>query len=195
MVRNLASVIWEWSFLQANLSCRIVLFCILYSDTFSVLYIFKPWPVKLLLCICLFENLFMSLCALRTSPRSMLDIFLIFCAYPWTWILQSSPSFQSLGAAEHNHHSVFSRFRSRHRKSSSIGEDTLGSRTVDLHTSTIKIDAEDTDLRLCFRIISPAKTYTLQVKRLMGKGTWLLKWLFDLYHYHYTKWAWIFMWS
>ncbi|KAL6291516.1 hypothetical protein ACE6H2_009026 [Prunus campanulata] len=35
-------------------------------------------------------------------------------------------------------------------------------RIVDMSTSTIKVDAEDTDLRLCFRIISPLKTYTLQ---------------------------------
>lgn len=34
---------------------------------------------------------------------------------------------------------------------------------IDLRTSLIKLDAEDTDLRLCFRIISPQKTYTLQV--------------------------------
>ena len=44
-----------------------------------------------------------------------------------------------------------------------MGEESLGCSTVDLRTSTIKIDAEDTDLRLCFRIISPIKTYTLQV--------------------------------
>ncbi|WJX19061.1 hypothetical protein P8452_08794 [Trifolium repens] len=34
----------------------------------------------------------------------------------------------------------------------------------DLWTSTIKMDAEDTDLRLCFRNISPSKTYTLQAE-------------------------------
>ena len=44
-----------------------------------------------------------------------------------------------------------------------MNEDTLSCRTVDLRTSTIKMDADDTDLRLCFRIISPVKTYTLQV--------------------------------
>ena len=33
------------------------------------------------------------------------------------------------------------------------------------------MDAEDTDLRLCFRIISPVKTYTLQVIYLAGFGT------------------------
>lgn len=46
---------------------------------------------------------------------------------------------------------------------SSIGEGSLGCHIIDLRTSTIKMDAEDTDLRLCFRIISPLKMYTLQV--------------------------------
>lgn len=58
---------------------------------------------------------------------------------------------------------VFGRFRSRHNRTVSLNEDILGSCAVDLCTSTIKMDAEDTDLRLCFRIISPSKTYTLQV--------------------------------
>ncbi|KAK8526134.1 hypothetical protein V6N12_020615 [Hibiscus sabdariffa] len=66
---------------------------------------------------------------------------------------------QYAGAGDHNT-GVFSRFRSKY-KSSSNGN--LGCHTVDLRTSTIKMDAEDTDLRLCFRIISPLKTYTLQV--------------------------------
>jgi hypothetical protein len=35
--------------------------------------------------------------------------------------------------------------------------------TVNLLTSTIKIDAEQSDLRFCFRIVSPSKNYTLQV--------------------------------
>lgn len=63
---------------------------------------------------------------------------------------------------------VFGRFRPRHRRTSSLGEENLAYRTVDLQTSTIKIDADDTDLRLCFRIISPSKTYTLQVKDLLS---------------------------
>ncbi|KAK9106385.1 hypothetical protein Syun_022396 [Stephania yunnanensis] len=57
---------------------------------------------------------------------------------------------------------VFGRFRTRHQKAPSLSKENLGFRTVDLCVSTIKIDAEHTDLRLCFRIISPSKTYTLQ---------------------------------
>ena len=70
-------------------------------------------------------------------------------------------------STEH-HGRVFGRFRARHQRSSSIGKESLGLRTVDLRTSTIKLDADDTDLRLCFRIISPAKTYTLLVSSLKG---------------------------
>ncbi|KAK8627678.1 hypothetical protein V6N13_135282 [Hibiscus sabdariffa] len=62
-------------------------------------------------------------------------------------------------AVDHNS-GVFARFRSKYK---SPTNENLGCHTVDLRTSTIKMDAEDTDLRLCFRIISPLKTYTFQV--------------------------------
>jgi hypothetical protein len=42
-------------------------------------------------------------------------------------------------------------------------EKSIAHHTVNLLTSTIKIDAEQSDLRFCFRIISPSKSYTLQV--------------------------------
>ncbi|XP_019158371.1 PREDICTED: ADP-ribosylation factor GTPase-activating protein AGD4-like [Ipomoea nil] len=76
--------------------------------------------------------------------------------------------------AEHNSR-VFSRFRARYHKSPSLGEDSLGFRTVDLRTSIIKVDAEDTDLRLCFRIISPSKTYTLQAENEADRIDWMNK--------------------
>lgn len=63
---------------------------------------------------------------------------------------------------EHNSR-VFGRFRPRHARASSFGEESLGCQIIDLRASIIKIDAEDADLRLCFRIISPSKTYTLRV--------------------------------
>lgn len=96
---------------------------------------------------------------------------LIFCSFVsiyFDWglrnlsLVSQGSSFQSSHSMEHNNR-VFGRFRSRTNRESSLGEDNLGCSTVDLRTSTIKIDAEDTDLRLCFRIISPLKTYTLQV--------------------------------
>lgn len=40
---------------------------------------------------------------------------------------------------------------------------TIAHHTVNLLTSTLKVDAEQSDLRFCFRIISPSKTFTLQV--------------------------------
>ncbi|MCD7457350.1 ADP-ribosylation factor GTPase-activating protein agd4 [Datura stramonium] len=73
-----------------------------------------------------------------------------------------------------NHSGVFGRFRTKHR-SSSAGEENLGCRSVDLHTSTIKLDAEDTDLRLCFRIISPLQSYTLQAESEAERVDWMNK--------------------
>ncbi|XP_048139871.1 ADP-ribosylation factor GTPase-activating protein AGD2-like isoform X2 [Rhodamnia argentea] len=83
-------------------------------------------------------------------------------------------SHRSSLSAEHNS-SVFSIFLSKHNRGSSFAEETLGYRIVDLHTSTIKIDAEDTDLRLCFRIISPSKTYTLQAENETDRMDWVNK--------------------
>ncbi|KAK9274556.1 hypothetical protein L1049_021805 [Liquidambar formosana] len=85
-----------------------------------------------------------------------------------------SQSHHSTGSAEHNS-GMFGRFRSRHQRASSFSEENLGCRTVDLRTSTIKIDAEDTDLRLCFRIISPSKTYTLQAENAADRMDWIDK--------------------
>ncbi|KAH7840400.1 hypothetical protein Vadar_016367 [Vaccinium darrowii] len=86
----------------------------------------------------------------------------------------ASPSFQSFSSVEQNSR-VFGRFRPRHRRTSSLGEENLGYHTVDLQTSTIKIDADDKDLRLCFRIISPSKTYTLQAENEGDRIDWMNK--------------------
>ncbi|TVU29118.1 hypothetical protein EJB05_20668 [Eragrostis curvula] len=59
---------------------------------------------------------------------------------------------------------VFGRFRFLNQRASSQSEGSLSSHTIDLRTSTIKIDADENDLRFCFRIISPIKTYTLQAE-------------------------------
>ncbi|KAK3222478.1 hypothetical protein Dsin_009503 [Dipteronia sinensis] len=78
------------------------------------------------------------------------------------------------GSAEQNA-GVFRRFRTRHHRASSLNDETLGCRTVDLRTSAIKLNAEDTDLRLCFRIISPIKTYTLQAETEGDMTDWINK--------------------
>ncbi|PWA72592.1 ARF-GAP domain 4 [Artemisia annua] len=70
---------------------------------------------------------------------------------------------------------VFGRFRSRHSRAASHDDDNLECHTVDLRTSTIKADAEDSDLRLCFRIISPMKTYTLQAENEGERIDWMNK--------------------
>lgn len=79
-----------------------------------------------------------------------------------SWHIQGPHSNQTTAIVEHST-GVFGRFRARHNRTASWSEESLGCRTVDLRTSTIKIDAEDRDLRLCFRVISPSKSYTLQV--------------------------------
>lgn len=84
-----------------------------------------------------------------------------------------SQSSHSIGSVEHNS-GVFGRFR-RHQRASSLSDESLGCRTVDLRTSTIKIDAEDTDLRLCFRIISPSKSYTMQAENAADRMDWINK--------------------
>ncbi|GMG98879.1 hypothetical protein Nepgr_000719 [Nepenthes gracilis] len=81
---------------------------------------------------------------------------------------------QSTATPDHNN-GVFSRFRARHNRTSSWSGECLGCRTVDLCASTIKIDAEDTDLRLCFRIISPSKSYTLQAETEAERMDWVNK--------------------
>lgn len=68
-------------------------------------------------------------------------------------VSQGSPSLHSAHSSEHDSR-VFGKFRSRHRQASSVGDETLGYSTVDLRTSTMKVDADDIYLRLCFRIFS-----------------------------------------
>jgi len=52
---------------------------------------------------------------------------------------------------------------------------TIAHHTVNLLTSTIKIDAEQSDLRFCFRIISPSKNYTLQAENAIDRMDWVDK--------------------
>ncbi|XP_031741046.1 ADP-ribosylation factor GTPase-activating protein AGD4 isoform X2 [Cucumis sativus] len=88
------------------------------------------------------------------------------------YVGQQSHSFNR--SDEHNN-SMFGRFRARHNRSSSLNEEILRCSTVNLHTSTIKMDAEDSDLRLCFRIISPSKTFTLQAENEADRMDWINK--------------------
>jgi len=58
---------------------------------------------------------------------------------------------------------ILSRWLSSHYHGGVHDERSIARHTVNLLTSTIKIDADQSDLRFCFRIISPTKNYTLQV--------------------------------
>jgi Arf-GAP/coiled-coil/ANK repeat/PH domain-containing protein len=58
---------------------------------------------------------------------------------------------------------LLSRWLSGHYHGGMQDEKSVARHTVNLLTSTIKVDAEQSDLRFCFRIISPSKNYTLQV--------------------------------
>lgn len=76
-------------------------------------------------------------------------------------------------ASDHNS-GLLSRFLSSHQGSPQ-NEKTIAHHTVNLLTSTIKLDAEQTDLRFCFRIISPSKNYALQAENAMERMDWIDK--------------------
>lgn len=59
---------------------------------------------------------------------------------------------------------LLSRWLSSHYHGGVHDEKSVAHHTVNLLTSTIKVDADQSDLRFCFRIISPTKNYTLQVQ-------------------------------
>ncbi|KAL9386715.1 hypothetical protein Peur_019839 [Populus x canadensis] len=58
---------------------------------------------------------------------------------------------------------LLSRWLSSHYHGGVHDEKSVAHHTVNLLTSTIKVDADQSDLRFCFRIISPTKNYTLQI--------------------------------
>ncbi|GAA0162933.1 hypothetical protein LIER_18923 [Lithospermum erythrorhizon] len=56
-----------------------------------------------------------------------------------------------------------------------IHDKSVAHNTVNLLTSTIKVDADQSDLRFCFRIISPSKNYTLQAENPLDQMDWIEK--------------------
>ncbi|GAB2297540.1 ADP-ribosylation factor GTPase-activating protein agd3 [Dionaea muscipula] len=54
-------------------------------------------------------------------------------------------------------------------------EKSVAHHTVNLLTATIKVDADQSDLRFCFRIISPTKNYTLQAESALDQMDWIEK--------------------
>ncbi|KAI3766084.1 hypothetical protein L2E82_16134 [Cichorium intybus] len=67
---------------------------------------------------------------------------------------------------------ILSRWLSSHYHG---GMHDVARHTVNLLTSTIKPDAEQSDLRFCFRIISPIKIYTLQAESSLEQKDWIEK--------------------
>ncbi|KAL8140141.1 hypothetical protein V2J09_006162 [Rumex salicifolius] len=70
---------------------------------------------------------------------------------------------------------MFGRWLGSHTHGSLNDEKTVARHTVNLLTSTIKLDAEQSDLRFCFRIISPSKNYTLQAESEIDQMEWVDK--------------------
>ncbi|XP_057516607.1 ADP-ribosylation factor GTPase-activating protein AGD1-like isoform X1 [Amaranthus tricolor] len=65
---------------------------------------------------------------------------------------------------------------SSHYNNVTINEEkSVARHTVNLLTSTIKLDDEQSDMRFCFRIISPVKTYTLQAENAADQMEWVEK--------------------
>ncbi|KAL4584683.1 hypothetical protein LXL04_009291 [Taraxacum kok-saghyz] len=67
---------------------------------------------------------------------------------------------------------ILSRWLSSHYHG---GVHDVARHTVNLLTSTIKPDADQSDLRFCFRIISPMKIYTLQAESSLEQMDWIEK--------------------
>ncbi|KAK4350121.1 hypothetical protein RND71_029434 [Anisodus tanguticus] len=70
---------------------------------------------------------------------------------------------------------LLSRWLSSHYHGGVHEEKTVAHHTVNLLTSTIKADADQSDLRFCFRIISPTKNYTLQAESAAEQMDWIEK--------------------
>ncbi|XP_054807633.1 ADP-ribosylation factor GTPase-activating protein AGD3 isoform X1 [Prosopis cineraria] len=71
---------------------------------------------------------------------------------------------------------LLSRWLSSHHHHGGVhDEKSVAHHTVNLLTSTIKVDADQSDLRFCFRIISPTKNYTLQAESALDQMDWIEK--------------------
>ncbi|KAL2543439.1 ADP-ribosylation factor GTPase-activating protein AGD3 [Abeliophyllum distichum] len=70
---------------------------------------------------------------------------------------------------------LLSRWLSSHYHGGVHDEKSVAHHTVDLLTSTIKVDTDQSDLRFCFQIISPTKNYTLQAESALDQMDWIEK--------------------
>ncbi|PON97461.1 Arf GTPase activating protein, partial [Trema orientale] len=93
----------------------------------------------------------------------------------WSWPSSGSLSSPHKKSSFENGHGLLSRLLSSHHHGGTYDDRSAPHHTVNLLTSTIKIDADQTDLRFCFRIISPTKTYTLQAENAIDRMDWVEK--------------------
>nr|BAD01238.1 putative ARF GTPase-activating domain-containing protein [Oryza sativa Japonica Group] len=82
---------------------------------------------------------------------------------------------RSIGNPTEHGSGLLSRLFSSHYHGIIHDEKSVARHTVNLLTSTIKVDAEQSDLRFCFRIISPTKVYTLQAESAIDQMDWIEK--------------------
>ncbi|CAJ1937589.1 unnamed protein product [Sphenostylis stenocarpa] len=94
---------------------------------------------------------------------------------PWSVSYGSNqPSPKKISGTE-NGSGILSRWLSSHYHGGVHDERSIARHTVNLLTSTIKVDADQSDLRFCFRIISPSKNYTLQAENAVDQMDWMEK--------------------
>ncbi|KAI9176426.1 hypothetical protein LWI28_002597 [Acer negundo] len=93
---------------------------------------------------------------------------------PWCSGPGSQSVIQRTNTSEASH-GLLSRWLSSHYHGGVHDEKSVARHTVNLLTSTIKVDADQSDLRFCFRIISPTKIYTLQAENPADQMDWIEK--------------------
>ncbi|XP_042501757.1 ADP-ribosylation factor GTPase-activating protein AGD3-like isoform X1 [Macadamia integrifolia] len=99
--------------------------------------------------------------------------------YRKQWTRPSGTGVQLPSQRTHNSSEIgsglLSRWLSSHYHGGVHDEKSVAHHTVNLLTSTIKVDADQSDLRFCFRIISPSKNYTLQAESALDQMDWIEK--------------------
>ncbi|XP_012090593.1 ADP-ribosylation factor GTPase-activating protein AGD1 [Jatropha curcas] len=95
---------------------------------------------------------------------------------PFSWVSTGgSQSSVQRSVSTENGPGLLSRWLSAHYHGGLHDEKSVARHTVNLLTSTIKVDADQSDLRFCFRIISPTKVYTLQAENALDQMDWIEK--------------------
>ncbi|KAJ8752613.1 hypothetical protein K2173_005502 [Erythroxylum novogranatense] len=94
---------------------------------------------------------------------------------PFSWTTAGGSQSSAQSCVSENGHGLLSRWLSSHYHCGAPDEKSAARHAVNLLTSTIKVDADQTDLRFCFRIITPVKVYTLQAENAVDQMDWIEK--------------------